>query len=129
MQQIYAFTGGDVARKYKRLSPTDLDVLWSRWQKGETSVQISADLGCDRETITWHVERAGGLRPRARRRAARHLTLAEREEISRGLVAGDGVRALARRLDRAPSTISRELARRLGDDVDHPRHRVGAPYG
>jgi IS30 family transposase len=114
MQQIYAFTGGDVARKYKRLSPTDLEVLWSRWQKGETSVQISADLGCDRETITWHVERAGGLRPRARRRAARHLTLAEREEISRGLVANDGVRALARRLGRAPSTISRELERRGG---------------
>ena len=103
-----------MARKYKRLSPTDLEVLWSRWQKGETSVQISADLGCDRETITWHVERAGGLRPRARRRAARHLTLAEREEISRGLVANDGVRALARRLGRAPSTISRELERRGG---------------
>ncbi len=103
-----------MARKYKRLSPADVDVLWSRWQQGDTSVQISTVLGCDRETITWHVNRAGGLRPRERRRAARHLTLAEREEISRGLVAGDGVRALARRLGRAPSTISRELERRGG---------------
>ena len=103
-----------MARKYKRLSPADVDVLWSRWQQGETSVQISTVLGCDRETITWHVNRAGGLRPRERRRAARHLTLAEREEISRGLVAGDGVRALARRLGRASSTISRELERRGG---------------
>jgi IS30 family transposase len=103
-----------VARKYKRLSPADIDVLWSRWHQGETSVQISADLGCDRETITWHVERAGGLRPRVRRRATRHLTLAEREAISRGLAVGDGVRALARRLGRAPSTISRELERRGG---------------
>ena len=103
-----------MARKYKRLSPADIDVLWSRWHQGETSVQISADLGCDRETVTWHVERAGGLRPRARRRAARHLTLAEREEISRGVAAGDGVRALARRLERRPSTISRELARHGG---------------
>ncbi len=103
-----------MVRKYKRLSPADVDVLWSRWQQGDTSVQISTVLGCDRETITWHVNRAGGLRPRERRRAARHLTLAEREEISRGLVAGDGVRALARRLGRAPSTISRELERRGG---------------
>lgn len=103
-----------MARQYKRLSPADVEVLWSRWQQGETSVQISAVLGCDRETVTWQVNRAGGLRPRERRRAARHLTLAEREEISRGLAAGDGVRALARRLGRAPSTISRELERRGG---------------
>jgi len=103
-----------VARKYKRLSPTDIDELWSRWRRGETSVQISAVLGCDRETVTWHVDRAGGLRPRARRRAARHLTLAEREEISRGLAVGDGVRALARRVGRSPSTVSRELARHGG---------------
>jgi IS30 family transposase len=114
MQQILAFTGGIVARKYKRLSPTDIEVLWSRWQQGETSVQISAVLGCDRETVTWHVDRAGGLRPRARRRAARHLTLAEREEISRGVAAGDGVCAVARRLKRPPSTVSRELARHGG---------------
>src|SRR6185295_5673053 len=57
---------------------------------------------------------AGGLRPRVRRRATRHLTLAEREEISRGVAVGDGVRTLARRLGRAPSTISRELERRGG---------------
>jgi len=103
-----------VARKYKRLSPADVELLWSRWQQGETAVQISAVLGCDRETVTWHVNRAGGLRPPERRRAARHLTLAEREEISRGLAAGDGVRAIAGRLGRAASTVSRELERRGG---------------
>ena len=101
-------------RGYKRLLPDDLDMLWSRWQRGETSVQISAVLGCSKATVTWHVARTGGLRPRERRRAARHLQMAEREEISRGLACGEGVRDLARRLGRAPSTISRELRRHGG---------------
>ena len=103
-----------MARRYKRLSPQDVNALWSRWQQGETAVQISAVLGCHRGTVTWVVDRAGGLRPRERRRAAQALSLAEREEISRGLAAADGVRALARRMGRAPSTISRELRRHGG---------------
>ena len=114
MQQISAFTGGIVARRYKLLSPTDVEVLWSRWQEGETAVQISAALDCHQDTITWHIDRAGGLRPRTRQRAARHLTLADREEISRGAAAGCGVRALARQLGRPASTISRELRRNGG---------------
>ena len=103
-----------MSRRYKRLSPKDVEVLWSRWQQGETGVQISAELGCNKATVIWHVDRAGGFRPRARRRAPRTLQVAEREEISRGLAAGEGVRVLARRLGRAPSTISRELARNGG---------------
>lgn len=39
------------------------------------------------------------------------LSAAEREEISRQLAAGASVRAMARQLSRAPSTISRELRR------------------
>jgi IS30 family transposase len=42
------------------------------------------------------------------------LLLAEREEISRGLAAGDSCRMIARRLGRAPSTVSREVARNGG---------------
>jgi IS30 family transposase len=52
--------------------------------------------------------------PAARRRAARTLQLSEREEISRGLAQGESVRSLARRLGRAPSTISREIRRHGG---------------
>lgn len=103
-----------MSRRYKLLSPSDVEVLWSRWQRGETAVQISAVLGCNKGTITWHVSRAGGVPPRARRRAARHLSLAEREEISRGVARGEGVRALARRLRRPASTVSRELRRHGG---------------
>jgi IS30 family transposase len=114
MQQISAFTGGGMGRKYKRLSVDDIHVLWSRWFQGDTSVQISAVLGCDKDTVTWHVVRGGGVRPPERRRAARHLTLAEREEISRSLAQGEGVCAIARRLGRPASTISRELERHGG---------------
>ena len=111
-----------MSRRYKRLSPCDVRMLWSRWQEGETAVQISAVLGCDKDTVTWHVARTGGVRPRERRRAARQLSAAEREEISRGVACGDGVRVLARRLGRAPSTISRELRRHGG--ASH--YRAGA---
>jgi len=103
-----------MGRKYKRLSVDDIHVLWSRWFQGDTSVQISAVLGCDKDTVTWHVVRGGGVRPPERRRAARHLTLAEREEISRSLAQGEGVCAIARRLGRSASTISRELERHGG---------------
>src|SRR5574338_771924 len=114
MQQITAFTGGRVARHYRRLTAPDITTLWSRWVEGETAVQISMALGCDKDTITWHVDRAGGLRPRTRRRAAGQLTLADREELSRGLAAGESPAAIARRLGRPRSTISRELARNGG---------------
>jgi len=103
-----------MARRYKRLSQTEIDVLWSRWQRGETAVEISAVLGCNKSTVSWHIERSGGLVPPKRRRAAHQLTLAEREEISRGVATAEGVRSLARRLKRAPSTISREIRRHGG---------------
>lgn len=100
-----------MSRHYKRLSPLDIDTVWAHWARGQTAAQISDLLGCHDSTVSWVIGRAGGLRPQPRSRAARTLTLAEREEISRGLAAGDGVRALARRLGRAPSTISREIKR------------------
>ena len=56
----------------------------------------------------------GGIKPPARRRSRLALSLAEREEISRGVIAGRSVRAMAEAMDRAPSTISREIARNGG---------------
>src|SRR5690606_28694178 len=57
---------------------------------------------------------SGGIRPAQRRRSARVLSLAEREEISRGMAAGQSMRAIAASLGRAPSTVSRELQRNEG---------------
>jgi hypothetical protein len=59
-------------------------------------------------------------RPAVRHRSVRHLSLMEREEISRGVAGGESLRVLARRLGRAPSTLSREVARNGG------RHRYRA---
>jgi IS30 family transposase len=58
----------------------------------------------------------GGIRPAPRRRSKLALTLAEREEISRSVVAGHSIRSIAARLERAPSTISRELRRNGGSE-------------
>ena len=56
----------------------------------------------------------GGVSPPARKRSRLSLTLSDREEISRGLVAGQSLRSIAASLGRAPSTISREINRNGG---------------
>jgi IS30 family transposase len=58
--------------------------------------------------------------PAVRRRSERTLTLAEREEISRGIASGSSIREIARNLQRAASTVSREVARHGG----RPRYRA-----
>ena len=103
-----------MTRHYQRLSATDRAAVWARWQQGETLLEISEALGTFKSNVWSLVQRHGGLVPPTRRRAARALQLSEREEISRGLAHGERVRSLARRLGRAPSTISREIRRHGG---------------
>ncbi|WUX64160.1 helix-turn-helix domain-containing protein [Streptomyces sp. NBC_01431] len=59
---------------------------------------------------------SGGVRLTPRQRSERHLTGGEREEISRGIAAGESARQLAKLLGRSPSTVSREIARNGGRD-------------
>ena len=85
--------------------------LWARWRAGESLSEIAIVLGRHAGSIHSVVARQGGYAPPPRRRSCRALSLSERESISRGLAAGMSLRAIARDLARAPSTISRELAR------------------
>ncbi len=88
--------------------------VWDRWQAGDANRLIGRDLGRSAGSIRAFVESWGGVRPRVRRRSSRHLSLTEREEISRGVAAGESLRMVAARLGRVPSTVSRELARNGG---------------
>lgn len=87
------------------------DEVWRRWRTGESLSDIGRAIGRFPASIFGLLRLHGGMTPPARRRAARVLTLAEREEISRGLAAGTSRRQIAQALQRAPSTISREVAR------------------
>lgn len=88
--------------------------MWRLWASGLSLEDIGAALGKPAGSIYMAAASCGGIRPRSRRRAARALGLIEREEISRGLAAGLSTRAIARRMGRAASTISREIRRNGG---------------
>ena len=88
--------------------------LWERWKKGEGLKSIGRAFGKPSSCIFAHLRPSGGIMPPARRRSRLALTMAEREEISRGIVEGQSVRAIARMLARAVSTVSREISRNGG---------------
>ena len=97
--------------------------VWDRRQAGEGNRSIGRRLGRSAGSIRAFVESTGGARPEVRQRSVRHLSLTEREEISRGIAAGEPLCVIAVRLGRAPSTISRELARN-GGRVGYRAHRA-----
>ena len=92
----------------------DKSLMWDRWQKGESLHSIAGHFGRRHSSVRGILARTGGIRPAQRRRARIALSLAEREEISRGVVAGQSARAIARLLGRAASTVSREVRRNGG---------------
>jgi len=94
----------------RRLSQTDLTEIERRIWAGETFATAAAALGCSTRSIQRFLALSGGLKRRVKARSPLRLSLADREELSRGLVAGDSLRTIATRLRRAPSTISREVA-------------------
>ncbi len=84
-------------------------LMWDRWQKGESLHSIARLFDRQHPSIQRIFAETGGIRPAPRRRSPRALTLAEREAISRGMVAGRSMRSIASSLGRAPSTVSREI--------------------
>ncbi len=93
---------------------TDKALMWDRWQKGESLQSIAQLFGRNHSSVAGVLSRTGGIRPPARTRSRRVLSSAEREDISRGIVAGHSVRSIADLLSRSPSTVSREINRNGG---------------
>ena len=90
--------------------------MWERWKAGWRLRQIAKLFDRGGGSVGGILAQTGGIRPPERRRCATVLTVAEREEISRALMAGQSMRSIAARLGRAPSTISREIGRNGGRD-------------
>ena len=88
--------------------------LWRRYKAGETVLGIACALGQRPSNLYRVLQGAGGIAPARRSRSPKVLSLGEREEISRGIAAGDTFRAIARNLNRAVSTVSQEVARHGG---------------
>jgi IS30 family transposase len=119
----------------RRLSESEKFEIWDRFEAGESLRSISRRLGRPPSTIRTHVVTAGFRRPLpAAEWSSQRLSLSEREEISRGLAADESLRAIAQRLGRAASTVSREVAGNGGQQryraaVAHraSRHRAQRP--
>lgn len=88
--------------------------LWRRWREGQSLSDIARALAKPPGSVFGYLASNGGITPYCRRRSDNALSLREREEISRALSQAESIRSVARRLGRAASTISREVARNGG---------------
>lgn len=103
-------------------------LMWDRWQKGDSLQQIAQLFDRYHSSIERILSETGGIRPAPRRRSRLALTLSEREEISRSVVAGHSVCSIAKKLGRASSTISREINRNGGLDGYRASHADQAAW-
>lgn len=81
-------------------------LMWDRWKAGDTLHEIGKLFDRPHTSIQNILSATGGIRPPDRHRSRLALSMAEREEISRALAAGESIRCVAKRLKRAPSTIA-----------------------
>jgi IS30 family transposase len=120
--------------RWSRMSWSERNELWARWRRGESLREIAHGLRRASSVVYTVVAAEGGVTPRPRRRSRWALRATEREEISRQLACGQSLRAISRILGRAPSTLSREVARNGGRTVyraavadSHAWHRTRRP--
>ena len=107
-------------RRRVKLSANQRIDMWGRWKAGQSLHEIGRAFGKSHVVIHFLLARHGGIAPTARRRSVLRLTLAEREDISRGIASGSSIRNIAKGLQRAVSTVSREVARHGG----RPQYRA-----
>ncbi len=101
-------------QRRSRFSSSQITDVWRRWKAGQSLHEIGRAYGKPHPSIRCVLLPRGGIPPLARRRSRLALTLAEREEISRGIASGSSIREIANRLHRAASTVSREVTRHGG---------------
>ena len=94
---------------WRRFSEEERQTIWDMREAGVPVKRIAKHLGRQNSSLRKFIADAGGKRPTARQRSELRLSLEEREEISRGLAAGDSIRAIAEALGRSPSTVCREV--------------------
>ena len=104
-------------------------LMWERWRAGWTLHQIGHLFDRPHTSIPNVLSRTGGIRPPERRRSKAALSVREREEISRAVVAGEALRSIAAWLGRAPSTVSRELKRNGGREGYRAAQADSAAWG
>ncbi len=97
------------------LPPSQKAELWQRWRAGDSISDIARGLHKNVGSVFGVLRLRGGIAPPKRRRSRLALTQLEREEISRGVAAGQSIRAIAREIKRSPSTVSREIQRNGGE--------------
>ena len=103
-------------------------LMWERWQKGESLQQIAQLFDRNHSSIQGILAESGGIQTAPRCRSRLALTLAEREEISRAVVADQSMHSIATSLGRAPSTISREIKRNGGQECYRASHADQAAW-
>jgi IS30 family transposase len=100
--------------RYVQLSEAQRTEVWRRWKAGESLHRIGRAFDRPHTSIHCLLAHHGGIVPASRRRSILSLTAVEREDISRGLASGSSIRDIAKALERAASTVSREVARHGG---------------
>jgi hypothetical protein len=102
--------------------------VWELRAEGHSSRAIGRELGLRPQYVSLCVALIGGVRPPVRNRSQRCLTKTEREEISRGLARGDGFRAIAVRISRSHTAVSREVNRNGGRARYRAQHAEAAAW-
>jgi DNA-binding CsgD family transcriptional regulator len=113
--------------KRDRLSTEQRIDMWRRWKSGESLHEIGRAFGKGHGSIRFLLTQRGGIVPAARRRSLRTLTLAEREDISRGIASDLSIREIAKGLQRAPESLSGALASLLAFPWSPPYSRRVRP--
>ena len=95
-------------------TPEERGIVFDLWKQGTGFSDIARVIDAQPGSIFTVLREHGGIKPGKRKRSPNHLTFEEREEIRAGLSTKMSIRAIARLLNRSPSTISREVNRNRG---------------